>query len=52
MNLELNIEEINYILKSVGKNPFEEVAPLINKIHMQCQPQLLKEEEKAEESAE
>jgi hypothetical protein len=40
MTLDLTIEEINYILQYVGKAPFAECAPLINKIHMQAQPQL------------
>ena len=49
MTLDLTIEEINYILEAVGKKPFAECAPLINKIHMQAQPQLPKEEPKEEE---
>jgi hypothetical protein len=40
MTLDLELEEINYILQCVGKAPFAECAPLINKIHMQAQPQL------------
>ena len=40
MTLDLTLEEINYILQCVGKSPFAECAPLINKIHMQAQPQL------------
>ena len=40
MTLDLTLEEINYILLWVGKAPFAECAPLINKIHMQAQPQL------------
>ena len=45
MTLDLTIEEINYILEAVGKKPFAECAPLINKIHMQAQPQLPAKEE-------
>ena len=52
MTLDLTIEEINYILESVGKKPFAECAPLINKIHMQAQPQLAAEEAKKAEEAE
>ena len=52
MTLDLTLEEVNYILAQVGKGTFQEVAPLINKIHMQAQPQLPKEEPKTEESAE
>jgi hypothetical protein len=40
MTLDLELDEINYILQCVGKSPFAECAPLINKIHMQAQPQL------------
>ena len=40
MILDLTLEEINYILQAVGKAPFQECAPLINKIHVQAQPQL------------
>jgi hypothetical protein len=51
MTLDLELDEINYILLQVGKAPFSECAPLINKIHMQAQPQLPKEEAKLEELA-
>jgi hypothetical protein len=40
MTLDLTLDEINYILLQVGKAPFSECAPLINKIHMQAQPQI------------
>ena len=40
MTLDLELDEINYILQQVGKAPFAECAQLINKIHMQAQPQL------------
>ena len=45
MTLDLELDEINYILQYVGKAPFAECAPLINKIHMQAQPQLPAKEE-------
>lgn len=45
IKLELTLEEINYILEQVGKAPFQQCAPLINKIHMQAQPQLPAKEE-------
>jgi hypothetical protein len=51
MTLDLTLEEINYILQAVGKAPFQECAPLINKIHVQAQPQLPVEEAKLEELA-
>ena len=40
IKLELTLEEINYALLQIGKAPFAECAQLINKIHMQAQPQL------------
>jgi hypothetical protein len=52
MILDLTLEEVNYILLQVGKASFQECAPLINKIHMQAQPQLAAEEAKKAEEAE
>jgi len=40
IKLDLTIEEINYALKSIGKNPYEECAPLVAKIHAQAMPQV------------
>ena len=40
IKLELTLEEINYILMSIGKNPYVECAPLVNKIHSQATPQV------------
>jgi hypothetical protein len=48
MTLDLELDEINYILQCVGKAPFAECAQLINKIHMQAQPQLLAAESQIE----
>ena len=48
IKLELTIEEINYVLKSIGKNPYEECAPLVNKIHAQAVPQIKTEPETTE----
>jgi hypothetical protein len=50
IKLELTIEEINYILMSVGKNPYAECAPLVNKIHAQAQPQVQTKAEASDES--
>jgi len=53
IKLELTLEEINYILMAVGKNPYAECAPLVNKIHQQAQPQVpVKTEESDEKQAE
>ena len=40
MTLDLTLEEVNYILMSVGKNPYAECAPLVHKIHLQASPQI------------
>ena len=40
IKLEFTLDEVNYILQQVGKAPFAECAPLINKIHMQASPQV------------
>ena len=50
IKLDLTIEEINYILMAVGKNPYAECAPLVNKIHQQAQPQIPTKSEVADEN--
>ena len=40
IKLDLTLDEINYILKSIGKNAYEECAPLVAKIHGQALPQI------------
>lgn len=40
IKLELTIEEVNTILRTLGKHPFEEVVLLINKIKQQGEPQV------------
>lgn len=39
IKLELSIEEVNIILRTLGKHPFEEVVSLINNIKRQGDPQ-------------
>lgn len=39
IKLELTIEEVNNILRSLGKHPFEEISALILKIQAQGNPQ-------------
>lgn len=39
INLELSIEEVNTVLRVLGKHPFEEVVALISKIKNQGDPQ-------------
>jgi len=50
IKLELTVEEVNAILRSLGKHPFEEIAALINKIKVQGEPQVA-EMAKAQEAA-
>lgn len=40
IQLELTIAEVNVVLRSLGKHPFEEIAALINKIRQQGEVQL------------
>lgn len=39
IKLELSIQEVNMILRTLGKHPFDEVVALINKIKAQGDPQ-------------
>jgi hypothetical protein len=39
IKLEFSIEEVNMILRVLGKHPFEEVMSLIGKIKQQGDPQ-------------
>lgn len=40
VNLELTVGEVNVILRSLGKHPFDEIATLITKIKGQGEKQL------------
>jgi hypothetical protein len=40
IKLDLTIEEVNIILRSLGKHPFDEIANLIVKIKQQGEPQV------------
>ena len=54
LKLELTVAEINVILRSLGKHPFDEIADLISKIRGQGETQLeqmLDESEKASAQA-
>ena len=39
IKLELTVEEVNMILRVLGKHPFEEVVAMIGKIKQQGDPQ-------------
>lgn len=40
VNLELTVAEVNVILRSLGKHPFDEIANLVTKIKGQGERQL------------
>ena len=43
IKLELEINEVNAILRVLGKHPFDEVVALIQKIKQQGDPQVVAE---------
>lgn len=47
IKLELNVNEVNAILRSLGKHPFDEIAALIGKIKQQGDAQLAAQEQAA-----
>jgi hypothetical protein len=50
IKLELEVQEVNLVLRSLGKHPFDEIASLIGKIKQQGEAQLA-EQEKANADA-
>lgn len=40
LNIQLNIDQINVILSTMGKLPYETIAPLMNSIQSQANAQL------------
>ena len=40
IKLELSIDEVNMVLRVLGKHPFEEVVALVTKIKQQGDPQV------------
>jgi CII-binding regulator of phage lambda lysogenization HflD len=40
IKLTLTVEEVNTILASLGKHPFDQIAALIQKIKVQGEPQV------------
>lgn len=49
LNLELTVSEVNVVLASLGKHPFDEISKLIYKIKMQGETQLKELEGGADE---
>lgn len=44
INIELTVNEVNVILRSLGQHPFVEIADLIAKIKQQGEAQITKQE--------
>lgn len=54
IKLDLTIDEVNMILRVLGKHPFEEVVALVSKIKQQGDPQveeIIKQAEAAKAAA-
>ena len=51
IKLELTVDEVNVILRTLAKHPFEEVIGLITKVKAQGEPQVAEMVKAAEESA-
>ena len=52
LTIELTLTEINMILASLGKHPFDEISQLIGKIRSQGEEQISALQAAAEEAAE
>jgi len=50
IKLELSLEEVNMILRVLGRHPFDEVVTLVAKIKEQGQPQVNEQADKAKEA--
>ena len=51
LNINLEVDEVNAVLRSLGKHPFDEIAQLINKIQQQGEAQLKLQEAVAQAEA-
>lgn len=52
IKLDLEVTEVNHILRSLGKHPFDEIAALIAKIKQQGEAQLAEQEAATEDQKE
>jgi len=52
IKLELTLEEVNMILRVLGRHPFDEVVTLVGKIRDQGQPQVNEQADKAKSEEE
>ena len=50
IKLDLTVDEVNTILRSLGRHPFDEIAALIAKVKQQGEAQLV-EQQAAEKAA-
>lgn len=40
VNIELSVDQVNYIISALSKHPYEDVADLINTLHYQAVEQI------------
>lgn len=52
VKLDLEVPEVNVILRTLGKHPFDEIAALISKIKQQGDEQLAAQEAEAAKASE
>jgi hypothetical protein len=52
IKLELDVNEVNTILRCLGKHPFDEIAALIMKIKNQGEPQVAEMQKQLEAAKE
>ena len=45
IKLTLTVDEVNVILASLGKHPFDQIAALVQKIKAQGEPQVIAQSE-------
>jgi len=50
IKLDLEVEEVNTILRTLGKHPFDEVVALIGKVKQQGEAQLAEQQKEADEA--
>jgi hypothetical protein len=47
IKLDLTVDEVNTILRSLGRHPFDEIAALIAKVKQQGEAQILEQQKTA-----
>ena len=51
IKLDLEVEEVNVVLRSLGRHPFDEIAALVAKIQQQGQAQIAEQQAAAQAAA-